>query len=101
MCAATSGAVVTLRTSAISFAVTAAGVRAGATRPTQEVASKPASPCSAMVGRPASAGGRVAPALASARTLRLSICGRLAGNRSKNIWIWPPIRSFMAGAVPR
>ena len=84
-----------------ALAVTGAGVCAGATSPTQETASNPGKPCSAMVGRPGSAAGRLAPALPSARTLPALICGRLAGNRSKNICTCPAMRSFMAGPAPR
>ena len=101
MRATMSGATSTLPTSSRSLATTGAGVFDGAANATQDAESKPGSPCSATVGRSGSAAGRLAPALASARTLLPLICGRLAGSRSKNIWMWPPMRSFMAGPVPR
>ena len=71
------------------------------TRPYQEDASKPGRPCSATVGTSGSADGRFAPALASARTLLAATCGNTTGMRSKNIWTWPAMRSFIAGPAPR
>ena len=96
-----SGVLSALATSSRSFASTGSGVFAGATRPYQDEASNPGTPCSAIVGTSGSADVRAAPAAPNARTLPVVTCGSTTGMRSKNICTWPPIRSFIAGPAPR
>src|SRR5262249_34292601 len=61
-------------TSALSFAITGAGVPAGASSPYQVFASNPGKPDSATVGTAGSSGERFAEVTASARSLPLLTC---------------------------
>ena len=69
--------------------------------PYQALISTPGTPASAMVGTSGSCGLRAALKTASARTLPLLMCGITEDAVSKAICTWPPIRSTMAGPLPR
>ena len=74
---------------------------AGASRPPQEVASKPGKPCSATVFTSGSSRTRAPEPTAIGSSVPARMCG-ITATRSENIaGTWPPIRSVTAGALPR
>src|SRR5262249_12368689 len=73
------------------------GVWAGTNQPCQLEDSKPASPLSATVGTPGSAGERLAPATASVRSVPAATCGRAVAIGAIATWISPVMR---AGKIP-
>ena len=80
--------------------MTSAGVLAGANRPYQASASYPGTPASETVGRSGKAGERSAEVTASARNCPASISDAALATVVNITWIWPPIRSVIAGAAP-
>src|ERR1700682_6278780 len=89
-----------LLTSTLILATIGAGVPAGASTPNQELASKPGSPLSLMVGMSGSTGARFNEVTAIARNLPPLICGSADGRLSNMICTWPPTRSVSAGELP-
>ena len=81
--------------------MTARGVAAGARMPHQAVASNPGSPASCMVGTSGSTGLRVAPVVASARSLPSRMKASEEGMLSIPASTRPAIRSVTIGALPR
>jgi len=73
------------------------GVWAGTNQPCQLEDSKPASPLSATVGTSGSAGERLAPATASARSVPAATCGRAVAIGAIATWISLVMR---AGKIP-
>src|SRR6202045_1898741 len=80
--------------------MTSAGVLAGANRPYQLSAAYPATPASATVGNVGNAGERSADVTAIARNWPASTSDAALATVVNITWIWPPIRSVMAGAAP-
>src|SRR5262249_7239554 len=95
-----SGVARILFTSALILAMTAVGVRAGATRPNQVFASKPWYPASAMVGTSGNDPTRLDDVTARARRVPPLICASAEGTEAMNDWICPPMRSVIAWADP-
>ncbi len=77
-----------------------AGVPLGAAMPNHELASKPGT-VSATVGTPGSASERLSVVTASARNWPERICPIDAVMVANPTWIWPAMRSTMAGPSPR
>ncbi|MNT58044.1 hypothetical protein D3C72_1954580 [compost metagenome] len=69
--------------------------------PYQALISTPGTPASAIVGTSGSWALRLALSTASARTLPLLMCGITDDAVSNAICTCPPIRSTMAGPLPR
>ena len=80
---------------------TAAGMPAGPSVPYHCTASKPLKPISCSVGTSFSCGLRRGPVTASARMRPARTCGRAVATLGNMAWVWPPSRSFIAGAAPR
>lgn len=91
---------ITWLTAPLSRSSTACGVPAGANTPNQVVASKPASPVSAMVGTSGNCGLRMAPVTPSALRSPRWICGMADGRLSNINCTRPASRSIMAGPLP-
>ena len=81
-------------------ATTSRGVFAGTNQPCQLVDSKPGSPLSATVGTSGSAAERLAPPIASARTVPACTCGRRVAIGTTATWISPVIRAGKIAASP-
>jgi hypothetical protein len=74
---------------------------AGARIPNQLSMTTPSTPASAKVGRSGSSGSRSADTAAIGRREPARMCGTIEGRLSKNTSIRTPIRSVIAGALPR
>ena len=85
----------------MSRSTTAGGVPAGATTPDQVLASKPAAPCSTMVGTSGKASSRRAAVTPSARSDPARTSGEDEEPLSNSTWQFPAIVSARAGALPR
>src|SRR5262249_36147247 len=86
--------------SRLSLSTIGCGVPAGAMKPTQRVALKPATPASAIVGTSGRIGDRVFPVVPRARTRPALIIGAMVGTESNSIWICPLRMSFRAPVEP-
>src|SRR5262245_25503998 len=84
----------------LSLSTIGCGVPAGAMKPTQRVALKPATPASAIVGTSGRIGDRVFPVVPRARTRPALIIGAMVGTESNSIWICPLRMSFRAPVEP-
>lgn len=93
------GSCVTFWIAAASLSTTACGVAADANTPFQSVTSNPGStsPTAGTLGRRDERPLVVTP---SARSLPLSMNGSTSTMGENTAWIWPPIRSALAGAPP-
>src|SRR5262249_62167040 len=80
---------------------TSRGVLAGTNQPCQLDDSKPTSPLSATVGTSGSAAERLAPAIASARTVPAVTCGSDVAIGVTATWISPVMRAGKIAASPR
>src|ERR1700693_5370444 len=80
--------------------IASGGVLAGANRPYQLSAAQPGTPASETVGISGNAGERSAEVTASARNCPASINPAALATVVNITWIWPPIRSVIAGAAP-
>ncbi|MNK77183.1 hypothetical protein D3C87_967750 [compost metagenome] len=78
----------------------AGGSLPGPARPYQVVASKPAKPCSCIVGTFGWPLARLVRVCATASTRPFFTCGVAAVMVSKLYWICPPIRSASSGPLP-
>src|SRR5215831_2630861 len=97
----TSGAFSALAASCWISATISPGVFAGTNQPCQLDESNPGKPLSAMVGTCGSAGERLAPAIASARSLPASTWGLAVANGTTASWTSPAISAVLSGASPR
>ena len=97
----TDGSFSSATNAALSRAITAGGVFAGAMMPNQPMDSKPGRPCSANVGTSFSRGNRAVDDIAIALILPLSIAATADGGSTIPSATWPPIRSVTTGAMPR
>ena len=95
------GSRATASTSRPSRARIGFGTAAGASRPNQAVASKPAMPASCIVGTSGSTALRTAPVVASARNCPSRQKGRAEGMLSMPTSTRPAMSSVSIGALPR
>ena len=94
----TAGSLKIACTSRLSSAITSGGVAPGATSICHDADSKPGT-VSATVGMSGAAGLRLAVVTATPRTIPCWIIGRVDVVSPNSTWMWPAIRSFIAGGV--
>ena len=96
---ATSGSLAIAIISASSFFTMAAGVPLGAASPMKPSTTTPSMPTSASVGTSGSSGRRVAPVVASGRSVPALNCG-IAGPASANVIVACPVMTAVTRSPP-